>query len=186
MIPFAKYAHDALAYDPSTGILRWKEDRPACHFRTKAGHKTWRAQFGGARAGSTSTSRNKPRRILKLGVGSYLEHRVIWMMQTGEKVDQIDHINGDATDNRWVNLRAANYDINMKNKALYRTNKTGHVGISIRHNGRFNVNVRNKYIGLFDTLEEAIAARKAAEADHGFHENHGRKRNCPTMERTNK
>ena len=32
-----------------------------------------------------------------------------------------------------------------------------------------------KYLGIFTEKSDAIAARKAAEAKYGFHENHGRK-----------
>lgn len=36
---------------------------------------------------------------------SFLAHRLVWLYMTGKwPENQIDHDNGDATDNRWVNL----------------------------------------------------------------------------------
>jgi hypothetical protein len=30
------------------------------------------------------------------------------------------------------------------------------------------------HLGLYDTVEQAVQARKQAEIDYGYHENHGR------------
>jgi hypothetical protein len=36
------------------------------------------------------------------------------------------------------------------------------------------VNRKTRYLGRFANFEDAAAARKAAEIDFGFHQNHGR------------
>ena len=37
------------------------------------------------------------------------------------------------------------------------------------------VNRIKKHLGQFDTFDAAVAARKAAEVEFGFHENHGKR-----------
>jgi len=45
-------------------------------------------------------------------------------------------------------------------------------------NGRWRASIsvanRQRYLGTFDYLAEAVEARKAAEVKYGFHPNHGR------------
>src|SRR5215467_10739676 len=48
---------------------------------------------------------------------SLLTHRVIWEMVTGRVPDILDHVNGDRTDNRLVNLREATPTLNSSNRA---------------------------------------------------------------------
>jgi hypothetical protein len=39
---------------------------------------------------------------------------------------------------------------------------------------RIRVNNRHIYLGVFDSMEEAVRVRKIAEREYGFHPNHGR------------
>jgi hypothetical protein len=99
-------------------------------------------------------------------------------MMTGEKPEQIDHINGDKTDNRWQNLRNVSNRENCKNAAIGTNNTTGALGVWITRNGTYQADIsvdgKKHYLGIYKTLEEAKSARKAAENKYGFHENHGR------------
>lgn len=108
-------------------------------------------------------------------------HRVIWVMATGVAPEQIDHINGNRSDNRIENLRSVSNQENARNQKLRCTNSSGHAGVcwhtrfdkwiaQIRIDGRY------KYLGMFAEKDAAIAARKSAEAVYGFHENHGKVR----------
>lgn len=105
-------------------------------------------------------------------------HRAIWMMETGEWPDQIDHINGDGLDNRWVNLRNVDTKKNAQNQSLAINNKTGIIGVRWRSDyGRWvaQIMVDGQSIHLYwgYDLFEACCRRKSAEAKYGFHENHG-------------
>lgn len=42
----------------------------------------------------------------------------------------VDHINGNVTDNRWVNLRVTGKKVNAHNTGIRNTNKTGSRGVS--------------------------------------------------------
>lgn len=102
---------------------------------------------------------------------AYRVHRVIWEMMYGpipkEKI--IDHINGNKDDNRVVNLRIATYSQNQFNKANTKTNPSGRTGVTKSKNKahgwkvEIKLNGKNKYIGSFDTIEDAIKAREMAE-----------------------
>jgi hypothetical protein len=92
---------------------------------------------------------------------------------TGDCPKEVDHINGDPTDNRWSNLREATPQQNKFNRGTCKSNKSGFKGVS-RHkqNGNWVAEITHNYrkyhIGCFDTPEEAHEAyKKAAYILHG-------------------
>lgn len=91
-----------------------------------------------------------------------------------------DHENGDGLDNRVINLRAVTHKTNMRNLTLYTNNKYGQSGVYKVRSGRFIASIRlngkQTHIGTYNTVEEAIEARKEAEVPLGYHDNHGRVR----------
>lgn len=99
---------------------------------------------------------------------------------TGEDPNDIDHINGDPSDNRFVNLRNVSHQDNGRNMKLNKASTSGcpGVGFDKRRNvwcARIHLNYRNKFLGQFKSFDEAVAARRAAEVEFGFHENHGQR-----------
>lgn len=88
--------------------------------------------------------------------GYKLLHR--FLMQPDER-DIVDHINGVRTDNRRSNLRNTTSAVNNHNRSL--KNK----GVNRTRNGKFTALIRHSkkaiYCGIFDTFEEALAARNA-------------------------
>lgn len=93
----------------------------------------------------------------------------------------VDHINGNRSDNRIENLRLATKQQNLCNVRL-RTGKKLPKGVIIRRARggveRFRAVVtlhgKTEYIGTYDTLDEAVAARvSAADFLHGKFSNHG-------------
>lgn len=163
----ADEARELLDYDPETGILTRK-------IRTSS-----RVQVG---APAGTVNRGSYVRI-RLKSKLYLGHRLAWLIMTGDfPPAQIDHINGNIRDNRWQNLRAVTGQENDRNRAVRRDSSSGVMGVR-RHNradgwvARITVSGRRINLGYFKTLDEAVAARKAAEAEHGYHENSGRQAN---------
>lgn len=80
--------------------------------------------------------------------------------------DYIDHINKNKADNRRLNLRVCNSSINQENRKIQK-NTTGYKGIKLLKNKKYQVkickNYQEYYLGTFETLEEAINARKIGE-----------------------
>lgn len=97
-------------------------------------------------------------------------HSVISMLRGWEAAD---HISGNGLDNRLENLRRATHKQNMENRRLHPRNKFGCPGISPRPHGKFAVTIGHNnhsiHLGVFDTLEEAIQARRDGEMQFHTH-----------------
>ena len=111
---------------------------------------------------------------------AYSAHRVIWLLHTGSfPLHHIDHINGDRSDNRISNLRAATRTENNRNRRIPNNNTSGAMGViwskqDQKWRAQIKVDGRKRHLGYFDNFADAVATRKLAEIKYGFHENHGR------------
>ena len=111
----------------------------------------------------------------------YLCHRLAWLYSFKEwPENQIDHINGNRSDNRICNLRAVNMSENGKNQRMHSTNTSGRVGVSWskmagKWQAAINANKKAKHLGFFASFEAAVSARELAEIKYGYHSNHGNK-----------
>lgn len=154
-------------YEPETGQLYWLERIPRPGKQLGHIDRSWNDRFA-----------NKPvaRRVHKHGhlyVGhlakNYAAHRIIWLLHYKEQPPNgIDHINGDPSDNRISNLRAANQSQNAANSAIRSDNTSGVKGVSWdkKSNSWYvYINKNQKMYGLGHTkcLEEAKKIRKEAE-----------------------
>jgi hypothetical protein len=99
----------------------------------------------------------------------YKCHRLAWLYMTGKFPDgQIDHINGNRSDNRFENLRDVTQTQNIQNqrKAQISNKSTGILGVFKNGFGfmaRITHNNTKIYLGTFKTTEEAQAAYVAAK-----------------------
>jgi hypothetical protein len=91
-------------------------------------------------------------------------------MKTGKWPEEVDHIDGDTSNNRWNNLRVATHQENLRSTKIRSDNKTGFKGVSLNKNGRFvaqaKVNGKQTYFGLFDTPEEAAEVIRNVREEH--------------------
>ena len=109
-----------------------------------------------------------------------LAHRVVFYLNHGYWPNQVDHINGNRIDNRIENLRDVPQKDNMRNKAMGRNNTSGYTGITVldnpkRYKAKIMFNHKYYHLGVFNTLEDALKARKDAEVKFGFSARHGKK-----------
>ena len=177
----AEIARELLTYNPDTGKLFWKE-RPVKYFKNPNYTKSWNAKWAGKEA-LTAITRRKSGHIARLDGcvlnKSYYTHRIAWLIYYGEwPKNQIDHINQDPTDNRIENLRDVPQTDNVKNQSLHSNNKSGYTGVYFyKKQNKYAADVRingvTKWLGYYDTVEEAVAARAVANINYNFHPNHG-------------
>lgn len=110
----------------------------------------------------------------KLTVGykkrkTVLLHRMI--MKAGPN-EEVDHKNGNTTDNRRKNLRVCTKAQNKLNSSIYKTNKSGYKGVDKVKTGwraQIQVNKKKTQIGIFpDKISAAIAYNEKAKELHGI------------------
>ena len=115
----------------------------------------------------------------------FLSHRVAWALFYGEwPHGQIDHLNGNRKDNRINNLRVVSNLENCRNlgrRSVQNPDRDSGVNGVYWHKknqkwvARLKTNGVWIYLGSHTDLEQAVAARRRAEAAYGFHPNHGRR-----------
>lgn len=163
-------------YDDSTGSLLWRY-RPASTFDTLAQAEAWNSAYCNTLAG-TEDSFGYLRVNIK-GFGKFQSHRIIFKMAHGHDPDVIDHIDGNTRNNRVENLRSVSLEDNAKNSATCFNSVTGVRGVRWeprRNKWRAFISVGGKFksLGSYVNKSDAVAARKLAEEQYGFHPNHGR------------
>ena len=181
-LPSQELLKASLEYDPLTGHLTWLV-RPIWTFLPREGRtpehvaNAWNAAWAGKPA-FTSKAKNHYLRGSFNGK-YYYAHRIIWMYVYGENPDDIDHDDGDRSNNKLVNLFDRSRSDNLKNRALSSNNTSGIPGVywstphklwvaSIGHNNK------TIHLGWFKSFEDAVSARQKAEVFYKYNPNHGR------------
>jgi hypothetical protein len=161
-------------WNAETGSLVWKE-RPTEMFGRHQDWVTWNKRFAGKEALNHVCAGYCFGGIFGR---VFRKHRVLWALEHGEWPDNIDHINGNGLDNRLANLRSVPQSVNTKNMRLSKRNKSGVIGVAWiprlkKWEAKLSSGGKFVYLGLHSKKEDAIAARLEANAQHGFHANHG-------------
>lgn len=164
---------ELIHYDRDSGVFAWRQ-RDRCYFSSDRGCAVWNGRYAGKRAGGIQAAGrgDYQRRVISIFGTAYYAHHLAWFYVTGQwpRV-RLDHRDGNALNNRWENLRYATQAQNMQNSRRRSDNQTGFKGVSFnRARGRFqahiSINRKSRYLGLFDTAEEAHAAYCAAAKEH--------------------
>lgn len=157
-----------VSYDPVSGKLYWLA-RPS--------NPSWSAKYAGKEA---FTATQEGYRVGAISNKKVYAHRVAWALHHGrEPIGEIDHVNGNRSDNRIKNLREVSRCQNARNMKRYKTNSSGHAGVQWRAQKRrwvvrAYVDGAPRQLGSFKSKAEAIAAAQQIYASIGYHENHGR------------
>ena len=155
------------SYDPDSGAVTWRKS-PSTKVRK------------GSISGTPCGKGPKKYLNIKFRGGYILAHHVAFFLSFGRlPVVEIDHIDGNGLNNRLINLRETTHASNMKNVKRSSRNTSGVVGVHF--NKRLGMwesticaNGRRIFLGNFNDKSKAAHARKQAEAELGFHKNHGR------------
>ena len=144
---------EVLHYDPENGIFSWSENRKKCS--------------KGALAGSV---RSDGYVTIRIDYHRYYAHRIAWLYMTGQfPAMEIDHKDGNPSNNVWSNLREATPRQNMQNRPAQQNNKVGLKGVRKSGRDRYHAMIKtqsgSKYLGTFGSAEAAHEAYKCAASD---------------------
>ena len=130
-------------------------------FEYKDGSLFYKKSCGTMKSGSKAGPSKPDGRIqVKVDGKLYLLHRIIFAMHNGYLPEMVDHIDGNNTNNRIENLRAATHEQNSWNAKARQDNVVGIKNISYNKKyGSWTVRVQanniRKYIGSYKSLDEA-------------------------------
>lgn len=159
----AERARELLHYDPGTGVFTWL-----------------RRTSNRIRVGDVAGALVDGYIAIGIDGASYQAHRVAWLMTHGVfPGPELDHEDGNKSNNRIANLRDAGSRENRLNMPRRSDNSSGVTGVSWHAKARkwvaqVQIDGQNIYLGLHETIEAAAHARMLASKMLGFHENHGR------------
>lgn len=175
-LPSKQYLEECFRYDAVNGLLYWKE-RPSVHFKNPTYYKSWNARYAGKLA--LNSNHKEGYKTGSLDNSDYLAHRIIYKLIHGVDPEIIDHAMGNKINNKPDSLKSGTYTDNNRHLKLSKLNKSGTTGVHQTKSGMWramiSINSKDKHLGYFENLEDAIAARKAAEVEYGYHPEHGRK-----------
>lgn len=168
-LPPVDTLREILHLDAENGTLRWKQ-RPVSFFKTHAHANAWNARYAGREAFTAKNGGGYHHG--SIGGITVTAHIVIWALYYGEHTPGlIDHIDGNPSNNRPSNLRAATHGENNRNRRSARGSTSQYLGVYwdknkslwravIRLEGRPNL------IGYFRDEWEAAQAYNATASKH--------------------
>ena len=153
-----------LEYSPDTGNLTW-QTRPVEDFISTRVALAWNAKYAGKRAGTTTPIGRSGHYII-INKQPFVLSRIVWQIMNGKPPpNEIDHRDGNNTNNRWDNLRLASRTRNNQNKGEYRNNTSGFKGVTRHGNkwrARIGIDGKKVSLGVFEDPAKAHAAYKTA------------------------
>ena len=175
-LPPLAYLEQLLTYNAHTGKFHWLH-RSEELFKTEHSCKAWNTRRAGTQAGYVTKDGYV---CIRVDEKQYLGHRLAYYMSTG--VDPleltIDHVNHNRADNRFCNIRLATVTEQQRNRSESSNNISGVTGVhwnkkGNKHCSQIYLGGKRKHLGTFEKFEDAVKARKKAERELGYHENHG-------------
>ena len=152
-LPPLEELKESLDYNPDTGIFTWIKCRS-----------------NNVKVGQEAGTLNTVYRVVRFNGIFYKGHRLAYYMYHGidplEK--QIDHKDGDPSNNKIDNLRLATHPENGSNRKQSKNKASGKNGVSwYSRTQKWEVYItasnKRKFLGYFTNKEDAIKAREEAE-----------------------
>lgn len=137
------------------------------------GNLFWRARKGRRVAGTLAGTLSHHYHQICIDYKVYRTHRLIWAYHNGPTQLSIDHINGNAFDNRIENLRECTSSENQHNSKKPVSNTSGVKGVAWcnqkkKWRARICADGKEFHIGFFNTVEKAEKAlAKKRKCLHG-------------------
>ena len=148
----------------SKGRLFWKK-RPRDHFPSESEWKRWNARYAGKEAGSIAFGGGHGpkyyRVIVYVNDISIPRSIIVWAIFNGRWPEfVIDHKDTNTLNDNIRNLREATNSQSGANKRIFKNNSTGFKGVTFnkqmgKFTARITFNYSRKFLGYFDTVEEA-------------------------------
>jgi HNH endonuclease len=134
-----------LEYNPATGEWLWLNP---------PNHNT---RMKGKLAGNR---RRDGYLLIRIGGQLYYSSRLAFLYMLGRlPADEVDHIDRDPSNDKWINLREATSSQNKYNRETYRK---GFRGVYPSGNKWIVMVGRDNYLGTYETYEEAVFVRDSA------------------------
>lgn len=161
-LPSPEDVRQLLTYEPETGKLFWKprgsEWFEGAKMPAEVLAKRWNPRYAGKEALTASSHGYMAGTVLGR---CEFAHRVVWAIANGKwPDDQIDHVDGDRSNNRLCNLREATRSQNQMNRPTQSNNTSGVKGVSFhkpsnRWRAHVKVNGKQMCMGVFRDKESA-------------------------------
>ena len=156
-------------------MITQEEIRQRLQYNSSDGTLTWishkrRPDLIGTIAGSKNLNSHIQ---IYVNCKKYWAHRLVWLYHYGYMPKIIDHINGDPSDNRIENLRECSHSENLRNVGKSKSNTSGVKGVSWSKAAQKWEARCGKYLGLYETKEEAAkVVQEYREKNHGIFSHH--------------
>lgn len=164
---------ELISYDPHSGLIT-QRPRTEVDIPRLSRLKSWNTRYAGKVCSCISKSNGYI--VVRFSGSLHLAHRLAFLYVYGFIPEQVDHINGNKTDNRIANLRASSPSHNSTNLKILKNNTSGYHGV-YKNKSSYYVQIwkSGKCIsgGSFKNIGDAIKKRKKMERELGFTSEHG-------------
>lgn len=151
--------------------VRWRE-RPIHHFQDDRRWRQANARCSGKPAGNIRFIAREKRHLSQVPLGGefYQTSRLVYALATGNDPgsNDVDHIDGDRSNNDPSNLRAVPHHLNCHNRNI-KTNTSGARGVTwskavSKWHAYLCIKGKHINLGYYEDKNDAIAARMEGEA----------------------